>query len=203
MTCSRCRRALLDRDLGLLSAAGASVLREHLARCPRCAAEARSMDEMSLALSRTRGIVPPAVDVAARVMRRVSAVPAPSRDAVPLRQLGWIAVATATIGALLVAGAIDAAPELLGALARGDSTLALAGRTLRLMLGPVLGLFAVVGHLLLGLLDLLRSVGVLLAPLAAGSIAACAVAVLAAGTVVVARDLILGGAPLAATPKER
>lgn len=203
MTCSRCRRALLDRDLGLLSPAAESRLRDHLTRCPQCAAEAGSTREMCLALSRSGGIAPPTVDLAARVMRRIAAVPAPQRDAVPLRQLGWVSVATATIAALLVSRALDAAPALLRALEGGDSALSLAGRTLRLLLDPLLGLLAVVGHLLLGLLDLLRSVGGLLAPVAAGALAVCAVGVLAAGLVAVARDLILGGAPAAATPKER
>jgi hypothetical protein len=89
MHCRTARKAMLDRDLGLLTEAAASRLEDHLATCAACAAEAGTDAILVRDLAALSRSAPVRVDVTARILGDIDGLGALDRRAVPATQFVW------------------------------------------------------------------------------------------------------------------
>jgi anti-sigma factor RsiW len=112
--CRRARKAIIEARLALLSDAVESRLREHLASCDACSAEARMDDALDRELARLGHPAPVRVDVARHVLREIDSFRAVDRRAVTPRQLAWAwvwAYAFALTVAIMGAGILMFVPK--------------------------------------------------------------------------------------------
>ena len=149
MQCRRARRTITERRLQTLSPASERELQSHLAACAACAAE--QVDERMVAreLATLRREPPFRVDVTARVLRVITARRTIERRDVPVRQLGWAALATATALGVVVLVAWKGFPPLIPQ----------AVREARWLLGGIESVASVVAVPLEALWAALHSVG--------------------------------------------
>lgn len=120
MHCDRAERLRVEIEFGRGGdAAGRDALDDHLRDCPRCAADARTDEQIRAAFAELRAVPDRLPDVRADVLRRIRTGAAPSREEVPARQLGWATAAALTTGALLVAAAWGLRADWVAALGVG------------------------------------------------------------------------------------
>jgi len=192
MRCRTARRALQDRDLGLLTGAAARRLEDHLTTCAACPADAATDGILSRDLAALSRSAPVRVDVTARVLGEVEGQWRLDRQAVPAKQFVWAwvwAYALALTVAIMGLGILVFVPKELPDLGYYSEGLPAAASALA---QPFLLLFAVfrgLGRAGLELLELLSQLLVMVRPVVNFSLM-LAVAIMAAITaVVVGNDL--------------
>jgi hypothetical protein len=185
MLCRHARVALIERELEELEAERYAALHRHLQVCEACSLEARQGELLLNDLALLRGEIPREIDVTSRVMSEIAVLGSPTGDELPVRQWALVAMA-AVFGGVVILGALwDLLPSLIGP-ARDVFTVMAGARGIAANLAaPIIGLltipFKLVGALLSSLsamapmLERLAPLGVGLAALATGSMAATVV----------------------------
>ena len=192
MHCDQARTAILERQLGLLTASDAAALDAHVAGCAACAAEARLEGRISESLALLREDYPYPMDVRSQVMAQVETIGEPGRGEVPDRQLAWgsIAASVAALG-LLVAGV-----KFLPSLGQAFQTIAsLLGSAFTVVLSvarPVIEILAIPFKLLAMMMDSFVAAGAVsgaLEPVAQLTVILCSMLLATGITLVVTREL--------------
>jgi len=116
VNCRAARAAIVETNFGPLDLGVQDALSDHVGACSVCAALAREEAGLDAALSLLRSDPPFEIDVAERVLAAIESLDAPTRQAVPWRQVGWAALAAAVLAVgVLVSGAF-LAPSMLAIL---------------------------------------------------------------------------------------
>lgn len=104
MNCHRAQMARVERDLGTLTLGFERALDAHLERCDSCRREAQQERLIVEDLSALREVELPQLDLRAAMMARIERERPQRQEWVSQRQLGWAAVVTCSIAALLGVG---------------------------------------------------------------------------------------------------
>lgn len=121
MRCRKVRKAIVLKKHGWLSPAVESAMIIHMVRCPACAAEKRSEDELIRALGLLHVEAPFEIDVAERVVSRILAIESVRRQEVTPRELGWGALAASGMALALLVTAANVLSEVPDLLARAKA----------------------------------------------------------------------------------
>ena len=199
MRCRRARRQITERRLQRLSPASERELTSHLAACEACPDDAADERLMARELATLREHPPLRIDVRARVLREIEDSQVVARREVPIRQLGWAALATAVVLAIVVlVAAKDFPPLIPQAVREARWVVGGIGSVASALSGPLEGLWVVTCSFGALGLDLLIAFGVILNKLAIVPqvmMVFCIAVMTSITTFVIARDLGLLPSP--------
>jgi anti-sigma factor RsiW len=195
MRCDDVRRALVEREIGLLSDSRAAVLDRHLDRCPACRALEAAERRLTADLALLGSAAVPRVEVRDRVFRAIGGMESVDRSPVPPRDLAWAGVGAAALAvAVLAAGLplLPSVPDTAGQVWALFTGLWVGAASVLRPLASLITVLEPFRDMILDTLRLLAPFGGLLGPAVVAATALSLALMTGVTTLVVGRDFVRG-----------